>query len=578
MKKNILSGFNGIINANIGTGEKYGTDLTLNYKTKKYNLFFGANWNDNTDKGSMKSTRETYANDTTTYLDTEGDRNRSRGGQQLKGGFDYFLSDNTSVTVSGEIGKYNFDGEGGGNLHEYQDKGEFSLFTVQENNSTRAGDYVSMATSFLTKFDKDGLHKLEGSFDYRNRSGLSTENIGEYESDADYLIRKNSLSQILTTEGDNSNDFRMKVDYTLPLKKGAKLEAGVQSRMESETEIFSFSNFGVNDPKYTSDMDFKEDIHSIYSTYSGNFGSLQYMLGLRGEYTKRSIDHSSAATPYTLDRFDYFPSTHFSYEFANKSQLMTSYSRRINRPGGGDLDPFPNYINQYTIRLGNPDLKPEYTDSYEFSYMRKFGNSFVSLETFYRTTNGLMTRIQELKDDGIFYMSTQNLNRDHSLGGELMGNINFTKWLLVNTSFSLYNYKLEGEVLGESVDRQSTNYSGRLNTTIKFSPDSRMQLTGFYRGPSVSAQGDQKGMIMTNLSYRQDFMKKKLTATFSIRDIFGTGKFENSSFGDGFKSTFRMKREPRVLMLTLSYKINNYKMDRQGSEDQSGQGGGDDMF
>ena len=585
MKKNILSGFNGIINVNAGTGKKYGTDLTLNYKTKKYNLFFGANWNDNTDEGTMKSNRETYKNDTTTFLNMEGIRNQTRGGQQLKGGFDYFLTDKTSVTVSGEIGKYNFDGEGGGNLHEYQDPGTFNLYTIQDNISSRQGSYGNATASFLSKFDEDGSHKLEGSFNYRNRNGESFENIDESISDASYSRTNNFMSRVNTTEDDNSNDYRLKVDYTLPLEKGAKLEAGIQSRIERETEIFKFKNFDpvsgtfVNNPLFTSDMDFSEDIHSIYSTYSGKFNAVQYMLGLRGEYTKRAIDHSTAEKPYTLDRFDYFPSAHFSYEMADKSQFMTSYSRRINRPGGRELDPFPNYMNQYTIRIGNPDLKPEYTDSYEFSYMRRFGSSFVSLETFYRTTNDLITNVQELKEDGIFYMSSQNLNRDHSIGGELMGNINVTKWLLVNTSFTLYNYKLQGEVLGKSVDRQSTNYSGRLNTTIKFSGDSRMQLTGFYRGPSVSAQGDQKSMIFTNLSYRHEFMKKKLSATLSVRDILGTGKFEGTSFGDDFKSTFKMQREPRVVMLTLSYKINNYKMDRQAPSEQQGEGGGgDDMF
>jgi outer membrane receptor protein involved in Fe transport len=584
MKKNVLSGVNGIINVNLGTGEKYGTDMMLNYKTKKYNLFFGANWNDNTDDGTMKSTRETYQNDTTTFLITDGQRDMNRGGKQLKGGFDYYLTDKTSVTVSGEIGQYNFGGGGGGNLHEYREPGDFNLYTVQENYSSREGNYVSGQASFLTKFDEMGTHKLEGSFDYRNRDGLSTETIDEFISDANFSQTNNYLSRVLTNEDDNSNDYRMKIDYTLPLEKGAKFEAGLQSRMERETELFNFKNYNPtsgtfeNNPLFTSDMDFKEDIHSIYSTYSGNVKAIQYMIGLRGEYTKRSIDHSKVTEPYTLDRFDLFPSAHFSYELVDKSQFMTSYSRRINRPGGRDLDPFPNYMNQYTIRIGNPDLKPEYTDSYEFSYMRKFGNSFVSLETFYRTTNDLITRIQELKEDGIIYMSADNLNRDHSLGGEIMGNINITKWLLVNTSFSLYNYKLKGEVLGKSVDRESTNYSGRLNATIKFSGDSRMQLTGFYRGPSVSAQGDQKGMIFTNLSYRQDFMKKKLSATLSVRDLLGTAKFEGTSFGDDFKSSFKMQREPRVLMLTLSYKINNYKMDKQAPSEQQGQGGMDEMF
>lgn len=584
MKKNVLSGVNGIININAGTGKKYGADLLVNYKTKKYNLFFGANWNDNTDEGSMKSTRETYKNDTTTYLIMDGKRDQSRGGQQIKGGVDYFISDKTTVTISGEVGKYNFDGEGGGKIHEYRSPGTFSLFSVQDNFSSRKGNYVSGQASFQTRFNEDGTHKLEGSFDFRNRDGLSFENIDEFVSDAAYRQTNNYLSRVTTNEDDNSNDYRMKLDYTLPLENGSKFEAGLQSRMERETELFSFKNYnpetGVfeNNPKFTSDMNFSEDIHAAYSTYSGKALGIQYQLGLRGEYTKRSIEHTKATEPYVFDRFDVFPSAHFSYDLSENNQLMTSYSRRINRPGGRDLDPFPNYMNQYTIRIGNPDLKPEYTDSYELSFMRKFGNSFLSFETFYRTTNDLITRIQELKEDGIIYMSADNMNRDHSLGGELMGNINVTKWLLVNTSFSLYNYKLKGEILGKSVDRQSTNYSGRLNATVKISPDSRMQLTGFYRGPSVSAQGDQKGMIFTNLSYRQDFMKKKLSATLSIRDVLGTAKFEGTSFGDDFKSSFKMQREPRVLMLTLSYKINNYKMDRQASGEPQNQGGMEDMF
>ena len=139
---------------------------------------------------------------------------------------------------------------------------------------------------------------------------------------------------------------------------------------------------------------------------------------------------------------------------------------------------------------------------------------------------------------------------------------------MVNTSFSLYNYQLKGEVLGSSVDKQSTNYSGRVNATVKINPESRFQLSGFYRGPSVSAQGTQKGSVFTNLSYRQDFMKKKLTATVSVRDLLGTMRMQGTSYGDNFSSTFKMTREPRVFMLTLSYKINNYKIDKQGSEEQ----------
>jgi outer membrane receptor protein involved in Fe transport len=568
MKKNVLSGVNGVLNMNAGTGDKYGTDLTLNYKTKKYNFFIGANWNDNTDHGTQKSTRETYQNDTTTYLITDGKRNQSRGGKQLKLGFDYYLTEKTSVTLSGQIGKFNFDGSGGGNLHKYQLPVNLDIYSVQDNNSTRSGNYVSADASFLTKYNDTGTHKLEGSFSYRNRDGSSDENINEYQTYPDYLQHIDTLSQVFTNDKSNSKDYRMKVDYTLPLESGSKFEAGVQSRMERESEDFNFTNFGVNNPDFTSGMNYKEDIHSLYSTYSGSLKAIKFELGLRGEYTNRSIEDTKVRTPYTLNRFDVFPSAHLSYELINKSQFMASYSKRINRPDGRDLDPFPNYINQYAIRIGNPNLKPEFTDSYEFSFIKNYEKSFISLETFYRTTNNLIQRIQRQEGD-ISYMTMDNLNRDYSTGGEIMANVDMTKWLLVNTSFTLYNYKMKGEILGKSVDTQSTNYSGRLNATVKFSADSRLQLTGFYRGPSVSAQGEQKGMVFTNLSYRQEFMKKKLSATLSVRDVLGTMKMEGTSYGDGFKSTFKMQREPRVLMLTLSYKINNYKMDKQAPQEES---------
>lgn len=576
MKKNIVSGVNGIVNLNLGTGDKYGTDFLMNYKTKKYNLFLGGNWSDNTDKGTQYSMRESYANDTTTFLTNDGSRNQSRFGNQLKGGFDLYPSDNTSITVSSEIGKYGFSSFGGVNIHKYEQPGTLNIYSVQNSDASREGNFISASASFLTKFNEEGTHKLEGSFDYRNRDGFSDETQDEFLSDAAYNKTSQYLSRVISHEDSNEDDIRAKLDYTLPLKEGAKFEAGIQTRIESEEETLDFKDFNTttqqfqNNPDFSSSMKFREEIHSVYSTYTGNLKAIQFVFGLRGEYNKRTTTHYKEAVPfkYDLDRFDLFPSAHLSYSLVDESQLMASYSRRINRPGGRELDPFPSYMNQYTIRVGNPGLKPEYTDSYEFSYIKKFGNSFVSLDAFYRTTNNLITDVNKQVDD-ILYLNVENMNRDYSTGGELMGNINVNKWLLLNSSFTLYNYKLKGEISGVSINRESTNYNGRLNATIKFTSNSRLQVTGFYRGPSVSAQGEQKGMAFTNLSYRQELLKKKLTATLSVRDVFGTMRMQRTSAGENFKSSMKMTREPRVLMLTLSYKINNYKMSRESNQEES---------
>jgi len=593
MKKNILSGFNGLINVNAGTGNdlstvnKYGTDFTMNYKTKKYNLLFGANWNNNTDEGKMRSWREDYGTgivDTVTFLHSVGKRNMARKNNQIRAGLDYFVTDKTSVTVLGEVGQYKFKVDGGSTLERFQELYQQPFgkptFSVQDDLSSREGDFVTANASFLTKFDDSGMHKLEGAFEYRHREGKAPRIIGEYLSDSTYQPRLSTLENIDIMEDNNSDDFRIKLDYTLPLNNGGKLEAGIQSRMETEIENYIFKNFDtgirqfVVNPNFTSVMDFKEDIHSAYATLSGKLSRLEYMLGLRGEYTNRLMELSDTNVVYKLERYDPFPSAHFSYELNKNNQVMASYSRRINRPNGRDLDPFPNYIDRYSYRVGEPGLKPEYTDSYELSYLRKFGNSFVSLETFHRSTKDLMSR-KESKDGNVNVMTMANFDNDYSTGGELMGNVNVTKWLLINASATLYDYRLKGD----TVDKASTNYSGRLSTTFKFSPDSRLEITGNYRSGSVSVQGRQNKVIFTNVSYRQEFMKKKLSATLGLRDVFGTGKFGGSNIGSNFANHFTMQREARVLTLTLSYKINNYKMDREGSQEQPSQGvGGEDLF
>ncbi len=209
----------------LGTGDKYGTDLMLSYKTKKYNVFLGGNWNDETNYGTMNMTRETYLNDTTTILNTDGRRDQVRGGNQLKGGFDYYLTDKTSLTLSTELGNYNFDSYGGGNLHNYQQPGGLNIYSVQNNKSGRSGNYMSANASFQTKFDETGLHKLDGSFNFRTRDSKENETIDEYESDASYRQTTNYLSRIITAGNSTSNDYRMKLDYTLPLKEGARFEA-----------------------------------------------------------------------------------------------------------------------------------------------------------------------------------------------------------------------------------------------------------------------------------------------------------------------------------------------------------------
>jgi outer membrane receptor protein involved in Fe transport len=581
-KKNSMNGFSGIVNGSVGTGDKYRGDITLNYRTEKFKFTIGADWRDEINFGSMSSRRETLSNDTLSYINIDGSRNFNRKGHNFKSGIEWYLNPKSTLTLSGEIGKSDNSNSSLGQTQRFTIPATQDLFSVTDETSRRQNDFYSLNLNFQHNFNTEG-HKLEAMAFYSGEEGSDVEEENEIVADNQYQPTDQFIERVFSQESEEENEFRLKIDYTLPFSESGKVEAGMLSRIDSETESLTFEvfdeqtgNWIIRDD-FTSVTDFRRDIHAAYTTLSSSLGNLEFMAGLRGELTIREIKNTNFDDDATLNRFDLFPTFHTSYKIGKNQELMASYSRRINRPGGRDLDPNPTYYNRYTIRIGNPNLKPEYTDSYEIGALRRFGRSYISLDGFHRITNNKIEGYETLEND-IFILRSDNFDRDFSTGVELTGNINFTEWLMVNASASMYQYRISGNFDGESFNRESTNWNGRMNTTLKFSDNSRFQVNAFYRGPSVSVQGESKAMFFSNLSYRHDFFKNKLTATVSVRDPLGTAKFERESYGPDFNSWFQWKREPRVVMLTLSYRINNFRenrAERGGNGEGMDNGGGD---
>jgi hypothetical protein len=155
-----------------------------------------------------------------------------------------------------------------------------------------------------------------------------------------------------------------------------------------------------------------------------------------------------------------------------------------------------------------------------------------------------------------------------------------TKWFELSLIGNIYNYRLDGNIDDQSVDQNSTNWSSKFNGTFRLPKQFRLQLSSMYNGPSVTAQGESEDFWVANMALRKDFFNRKLSATFSIRDIFKTARHAMSSSGTGFYSYDRFQREAPVFMLNLSYKINNYKQkqEKRNGEDGGGESEMDDSF
>ncbi len=578
LKEQKQPGLNGVVNASIGTGNKYEIDLLLNYRTKHVNIFGGLDLNYREHQMEGNTEYETYSYDSinglldsTNYRNSEMEGKMSRRGYGIRGGLDYYLSDKTTLTLQGRYGYQDRGRDFTSSRYIYTEPVTFDEYSQTTSESNRGGNYYRINLDLLHNFDSKG-QKLEGSVYYANRKTDDWEENYDYETDEDWNKINDSVTKIKTIEDEIDYELRLKADYTKPIGANGKLEAGYQSRFNFENEVYTFQDYDidigewVDNPEYSNEADFKRNIHAVYGIYSGMWGTFGYQLGLRGEYTDRNIKNVATDTSYVIDRFDYFPTVHLSKEFKGDHQILMSYSRRIDRPGGRELDPFLNYWDAYNARMGNPALEPEYIDSYELGYQKRFEKSFVSLEGYYRITKNKITRIKTLQEDGTFLHTYENLNKDYALGGEIMINADITKWLLFNVSGNVYNYRLEGSVESEDIEKESTNWDTRANINLKFKPDIRIQLTGMYRGPSVTVQGERAGFFMMNAAIRKDFFNNKLSVILSARDLLKTAKREYISSGENFSSYDHFQREAPIIALNISYLINNYKKQKNGRE------------
>lgn len=572
-KKNKLQGISGLVNANAGMHDRYGLDFLVNWRKERVSFFFGADVNNRGFQGNRSSeNRTTYGDenaDTTSYILSDGDFTRGGISYSFRGGMDWILNPKNSVNFEARLGYRDRTGTSLTDFEEYTIPETTNDFYISNEESSRGGWYYSYSLSYIKKFERKG-HQLYALANYRT-SESDQESLNELvDNSGDIASGQKSL------ESGPSQDYRFQLDYTLPLRENDKFEGGYNLRIDNSDELSEMYMYNTTlmDYEYMdefrNDVDHKRDIHAIYSMYSGEIGSFGYQGGLRGEYTYRDITLTETGESFLIDRFDIFPTVHMSYTTQKENQFMASYSRRIDRPRGWYLEPFITWRDAYNVRQGNPSLDPEYIDSYEFSHITKIGTNSISLDAYYRVTNNKIERIRYSYDKNVQMTTYENVGNDYALGIELMLGLDIAKWWHVDLMGNIYDYRVEGELLGRDFSESSFNWNTRFNNTIRLSKSTRLQLNGMYNSPSISAQGERDGFFMTNLALRQSFLNNKLSATLQARDVFGTMSHSATYQGDDFYSSYNFNPDTPIISLTLSFKINNYKQDRR-----RGNSGGD---
>jgi len=287
---------------------------------------------------------------------------------------------------------------------------------------------------------------------------------------------------------------------------------------------------------------------------------------LRAEYTYRLVHQLTIAKDFKISRLDYFPSAHISHRFGQSLQMQLSYSRRVRRPRGWFLNPFPTYVDQYTIQQGNAKLLPAFSNSYEFNVIKYFNHSFVSFETFWRQTKNNFERIQLVGDNNTIINTWINAGKDLSAGTEFSANFMLMRMLMLNASSSIYYYRVTGDIENRHEDNSTYTWSSRLMAMIMLPTSTRIQLMAFYRAPSVTLQGTRAAFIMTSFSVRQDFFKRKASLTVSVRDPFRLMHFSTEiNTPTLYSENEFIMRSPNI-SATLEIRLNDYKRQRDQNQ------------
>ena len=570
-KKNSLNGLSGIANLTAGTSPEIAGDITLNYRTKKASYTLGANVANRQMQGYRESYRETYMGDTTTYLQTNSDNEMMRKSVSIKAGIDYSLTEKNTFTAEANYRMFDMNRKDEAHNQEWSssDAGHQYYLTNDDDQS----DHPTMQFTIrdVQKFKNEGSElSAQLTYDRGDDQGEQTTRQSLVDDTWEHI------EQVILDYKNNTKETEVEwdgdLDFNHSFKDESKLEAGFQMRLESNLTDYDYYNWDsiagewdydtLNSNRY----DFINNIYSVYGTYEKQFNKLGLKAGLRGEYTDRNLDQKTGGEDYPYRKFDLYPSAYLTYFLPYNQQVQLSYSKRVNRPHGGALNPYPMFSDAFNMFTGNPSLEPEFSHALEFNYQKLFGYSYLSIETYYRITTNKMTRVQEVNDEGVMVMTMKNINNDQSLGVEASGNIKVNSWFTINPSATLFNYKLNQETDSTTETRQSTNGNARIDLSANLKTHTRLRLNGSWDSPTVTSDGTRKGTFYVGFAARQDFFDSKLSVTLNIRDIFDSRHMRGTSEGVNFYAENENWRKAPIFSLTVSYKWNNYNRRRPSSD------------
>lgn len=566
LKKNIRTGLNGVVTASAGTYHNYNGGLSLNYRDSSFNYYGNYDFRRFRRIGNGKSL--TRYRDNLGIIDNNSESDRSGLGNSAKLGVDYFINQTTTIGISGNFSirdnKRNED-----IFYRYENLPELNGTSTRYSRQTEDDTGYDLNLDFKKEFKRLG-EELTFNVAYGRSKEDGMQTFDQIFSNALTPVDKriNNTYEI----GDNTN---IQLDYVLPFNEYSKLEAGYKTSLETNEESQLSTRYDpmtssfVPDYNVSNNFDLKEEVHAIYANYQNRITkSLGYQVGLRAEQAYMNtvtvafdsvIPEEQRATPGRLAYFRVYPSIFLTQKFSEEQQLQLSYSRRVNRPNGWQVNPFLNVSDPLNIRQGNPNLRPEDIHSLELGYSRSFGKTSFTSSVYYRRVNDVIQMITQRVDSSSSATISQwnNISRNESTGFELISKTKLGSAVDVTGNANVYYNRLKGSAEFNIAERNGINWDANISTNINLLKTLTAQVRGNYNAPRVQAQGKSIAMFVVDAALRLSMFASKGTLLLNVRDVFNQRRWGGYTQTSQFTRDFESRGSVRTGMISFSYRFGN---------------------
>ncbi len=547
LKENEKKGMNGSISINTGIPYNHSIGFSLNRRTKKFNLFtqMGVGYrelpryNENTNENKLNKT----------LLFSEGIQYRNENFYNIVLGSDYYINPQNVVTLSGSFA-YEIEDQPSETSFRYSDDNSLESEWTRTEETEAKNPKLQYELQYKRDFKDFKEHKLLFSAIGRYFGKVQSSTFNNK-----LISGQANLNNQITETAFEEGKYTFNLDYTKPFNKKWTLETGTQYLTNDVSNEFAVSDeIGgsyVIDSNQTNLFEYNQNVLGVYGTgaYEGKTWGVK--VGMRVEYTdlKTFLVNTNATNDNSFTNL--FPSFHTSYKLSKRISFQAGYSRRIYRPRLWDLNPFFNVRNNFSIRTGNPNLQPEYTDSYEVGSIFIFEDLSLNINAYHRYTTDKIERVFFFENN-VNTVRPENVGINKATGLETNFKYSVSKKITVTGDANYNVFQRDGQFENQIFDFSADKWTGKLTTKFNFKKGIDFELTGRHQSREKTVQGLVAAYSTLDAGLRIKILKGKGVFNLSARDVFAS-RIRRATINNDSYFLDSSGRRGRFLTLGFSY-------------------------